>query len=133
MEIPSSTTQLMILGHPFVFTDGNEYENMKKENLYLKTRVSELEHNVYQQNNETIEELKRENEKLRKKIELLENELAEHRTKLMEQNARITEQNARITEQNARITEQNARIMILENKDFVQKLIIGLQDLNSYY
>ena len=109
-----STQLSMLLGQSLVLVNSNEYENLKKENQYLKSRVTELEHNAdmfrqkIEADRQTIEELKRENENLRKKIEQLEKELAEHKIKL---------------------AEQDVRIRNLENKQFVRKLVMGLQDL----
>ena len=125
IQVPSSTQLSMLLGQSLVLVNRNEYENLKKENHYLKGRVSELEHNgdMFRQkietDKQTIEELKRENRNLKRKIELLEKELEEHRIKLAEQNTRIMS-----------LENENH---IRKNKEFVKKLVIGLQDLNSYY
>ena len=125
IQVPSSTQLSMLLGQSLVLVNSIEYENLKKENHYLKGRVSELEHNgdMFRQkietDKQTIEELKKENDNLKRKIELLEKELEEHRIKLAEQNTRIMS-----------LENENH---IRKNKEFVKKLVIGLQDLNSYY
>ena len=112
-EIQVQSTQLsMLLGQQlFILVNSNEYENLKKENQYLKGRVAELEHNadMFRQQIETdkllIDELRRDNENLRRKIESLE--------------IKIADQDIKISDQNIKISDQNTRIKNLENRDCV--------------
>jgi predicted RNase H-like nuclease (RuvC/YqgF family) len=94
-----STTyqEIMILGHPFVFVDGVEYENLKRENQNLKKEKLNLTERVSQ----------------------LENEVSELRHQVFELQHQVS--------------EQDTKIRNLENKEYVKKLVMGLQDLNSHY
>jgi chromosome segregation ATPase len=86
---------ITLSGQRFVLVSAEEYENLKTENQYLRSRVIELEHNAdmfrqkIETDRQTIEELKRENENLKRRIEVLEKQISEQNTKISEQNTRI--------------------------------------------
>lgn len=108
----------------------NENEDLKKENIKLKERITDLSSQItshidserlYKEtiinHEQTIEELRNENKLLKLKIQELETKiiLQENKIKHLEDH----------------ITKQYIKIELLENKEIYKKYIIAIQDLNK--
>lgn len=115
----SSMVQVTI---PQIIMSQQEYITLTQENIKLKTRVAELEHNEadltlrVSEKNREIEQIKSENEMLRQKISHLEEIIDQ-------QNKKIDIQNNEIITLKGRLDEKDA-------KEKISKLIIAIQDLN---
>jgi chromosome segregation ATPase len=123
----------LILGQSeFVIVNKEEYENLKIENIRLKDKIQELEHNSDMLREQimldklTIDELRKENEFLRKKINELERKLEEQERKLEEQERKLEEQEAKLKEHDDKFAND-------KDKELAKKLVMGLQDLNEFY
>lgn len=96
----------------------DDYKRLEKENIEFKEKISKycydaiILNETINNNNKTIEELKRENEFLRKKIKDLE----------------LTNQ-----EQNAKINLLELKFEKMENKRKFNRYLIMIQDLNRYF
>lgn len=120
----NASNNLIHVTIPQMIMSVQEYQNLTQENIRLKQRVAELEHDELlmkqhiSDKNREIDELKHENELLRLRIQDLE-------TIAKDQAKKITEQSEKIKLLEQRMNNQ-------DDKELINKLSIALQDLNTF-
>ena len=114
MDIPESQTY-MVAG-TISFVPESEYKKILDENIELKKQINQYYDNerllreTIQNNELTIEQLKKENEMLKIELSLLKQKIQEQDVIIKEQGVKIQEQDVIIKEQGVIIKEQGVKI-----------------------
>jgi hypothetical protein len=130
MDIPESQTY-MVAG-TISFVPESEYKKILDENIELKKQINQYYDNerllreTIQNNELTIEQLKKENEMLKIELSLLKQKIQEQDVIIQEQGVKIQEQDVIIQEQGVKIQEQD--VIIKEQGVIIKEQGIKIQE-----